>query len=292
MISVIIPTYNRGNLIERAIKSVCNQTYPAIEIIVVDDASTDNTKSIVEGLRVPNLRYFRLNENSGACHARNVGIDNSNGEYISFLDSDDEWLPDKLNDQYLFLQNNQASVVCCNYWISNGKKKKKRISSRGKNVLKYEELLNSNIVTTGSLLLKKSVFDTVGKFDEYMPRYQDWELVLRIAKCYDIFISNNPLLILHVQADSITNSTSKEKKFYALSRMVEKNLVEMKNHPKAYSHHCWSMGLYSTYMDKIRWDLLKKSIWLDGFNFKRFVVYVLLKIGLKEVLKLQYSINH
>lgn len=291
MISVIIPTYNRANLISRAIISVNNQTYRDIEIIVVDDASTDNTANIVRNLKIPNLKYIQLSQNKGACHARNVGIQHSIGEYISFLDSDDIWELTKLEEQYNFLLEKKASVVVCNYWKEKNGGKNIRISSHNE-IITLKELLNANIITTGSLLVSRRVFEEVGVFDELMPRYQDWELALRIIKKFVIYFQNKPLLTLYFQENSITNSTSKAKKFFALERMIEKNQTEMIAYPKAYAHHCWSMGLYSMYMNDRRWDLLKKGIKIDGFNLRRFFIYVILKCGFVKLFKMQYSKNH
>ena len=99
MVSVIVPTYNRGNVIGRAVKSILRQTWPHFEIIIVDDGSTDGTKAIVDELGDSRIRYMLLEQNAGVAHARNVGIQEAKYEYIAFLDSDDEWLPKKLELQ-------------------------------------------------------------------------------------------------------------------------------------------------------------------------------------------------
>ena len=100
MVSVIIPTYNRGSLIGRAIVSVLNQTYKDIEVLVIDDASTDYTETVVDSIKDERLHYYKLEKNGGACRARNVGISKAQGEYIAFLDSDDEWMSNKIELQY------------------------------------------------------------------------------------------------------------------------------------------------------------------------------------------------
>ena len=96
MVSIIVPTYNRENVIERALRSILRQTYSAYEVIVVDDGSTDGTESVVTGLQDARIRYIALQENQGVAHARNVGIQEAKYDYVAFLDSDDEWLPNKL----------------------------------------------------------------------------------------------------------------------------------------------------------------------------------------------------
>lgn len=112
-ISVIIPTYNREKLIERSIKSVLNQTYKNIEVIVVDDCSNDNTKSIVNSIKDDRLIYIKLSKNKGACYARNKGIEAASGKYIAFNDSDDVFYKNKLEKQLKNLLNNNSDLDFC-----------------------------------------------------------------------------------------------------------------------------------------------------------------------------------
>ena len=113
MISVVLPAYNRRNTVRKAVESVLNQTERDIECIVVDDASTDDTAGVLTEISDSRLRIIRLTENSGACHARNVGVQAAKGEYIVFQDSDDCFHPDKLERQLAFLQETGADVVFC-----------------------------------------------------------------------------------------------------------------------------------------------------------------------------------
>ena len=103
LITVIIPTYNRAHLIKDAAYSVLNQSYKNIELIIIDDCSTDDTAEVVKSINDPRLNYHRLEKNSGACIARNKGIELARGDYISFNDSDDKWLENKLEEQLEFL---------------------------------------------------------------------------------------------------------------------------------------------------------------------------------------------
>ena len=124
LVTVIIPTYNRAKTIERSINSVLSQSYSNLELIVVDDGSSDNTKSVVENIDDSRVRYIWQN-NSGACAARNNGINNARGEYIAFNDSDDTWKPNKLEKQLEVVTKTGADVVFCKLSIpvKNGYKK-------------------------------------------------------------------------------------------------------------------------------------------------------------------------
>ena len=122
--SVIIPTYNRARMVDRAIQSVLSQTYQDFEIIVVDDASTDNTQEVVKEcmFRDKRVRYIKHEKNKGGSAARNTGIKNEHGEYVGFLDSDDEWLPTKLEKQIeLFRKrcNSVGAVYCLQYMMDD-----------------------------------------------------------------------------------------------------------------------------------------------------------------------------
>lgn len=292
MISIIIPTFNRGNLIERAIDSVLNQSYTDIEIIVVDDCSTDDTSYVMKKyVNNAKVKYIRLEHNSGACHARNVGISNSSGKLIAFLDSDDEWSIDKLLKQHKYMQQKNAKVVVCNYFYEKNEKCKIAIKKK-QDVITYNQLLYENCITTGAILIEKDLIENVGMFDESMPRYQDWELVLRIAKKEKIYFYDEPLLTLHFQKQSISNSTSKEKKFLALEKIYQKNKSELEENKESYAHICWSMGLYSLYSNKKRLDLLKEGVFHAGINLKRLTIYILVKLGFGSFVKKIYSKSH
>jgi len=118
LVSVIIPTYNRADLIGHTIKSALNQSWQNLEIIVVDDASTDDTRTVVQAIPDPRIRYIGLEKNSGPSTARNTGVEQARGHFISFLDSDDEWRPEKTAHQVaaLIQQTNPDNVVCYTYY--------------------------------------------------------------------------------------------------------------------------------------------------------------------------------
>lgn len=204
-ISVIIPTYNRENTIKRAIESVLNQDYTEIEVIVVDDCSTDNTYEIVKGISDGRLRYFKLEKNSGACRARNFGIDKATGEFIAFQDSDDVWKENKLSIQLQVLKEKKVDAITCNYLQIDTRtgKKKQCINHCKEGNIPYELLLKENIVSTQCILIKTECLNLV-RFDENLKKYQDWDFALNLLRKYKVYFLNRILVDVYLQEDSIT----------------------------------------------------------------------------------------
>ena len=187
LVSAIIPTYNRANTICRAIDSILNQSYKNIEIIIIDDGSTDDTLKL---LKKYGSRIRVVNQcHKGANAARNRGIKEAKGEYIAFLDSDDEWLPQKTNIQLSYLDKNGKQVCFCPYQLIDDTIQV--IPGDYYNIDKYENGINimlsqGNVIGTPILIMNKAIFDNVGLFNESMQRFQDYELCIRIAKKYKI----------------------------------------------------------------------------------------------------------
>ena len=160
-ISVIIPTFNRGNLIRNSIKSVLNQTYKNLEVIVVDDGSTDNTKDVVDKLEDERIKYIKLEENKGGSNARNIGIQNSIGKYISFQDSDDIYYPDKLEMQFKNIIYKKSNFDFCKIKvIFNESYSKYYPNRRQENSISngniFDELISrGNFISTQAILIKK-----------------------------------------------------------------------------------------------------------------------------------------
>lgn len=215
MISVIIPTYNRDKTILKSINSVLNQTYSDIEVIVVDDGSTDNTKKTVNSIKDKRLKYI-YQKNQGACVARNRGIEEARGEYIAFHDSDDEWKNNKLEVQIKFLNEKKADFVSCGM--------KRNTKSNLKNVsldyeINLENLLKYNVMSTQTMLMKKEVCQKV-KFDKSFKRLQDWDYVLQVYLAnYKIEYLNKPLVETNDSDNSITYNVNIE---YACNHLIEK----------------------------------------------------------------------
>lgn len=280
LVSVIIPSYNREHTILRAVNSVLNQTYKHIEIIIVDDCSSDNTNEIVSREFGSNSKviFHRLDNNLGACHARNKGIELSHGDYIAFLDSDDEYLPKKIEKQIMILEKTGADL-CASDYLKIGKDGKATIIQTYDSPEFLPDLLYLNQVTTGTLIGKRRCFvDTC--FDESLPRYQDWDLVLRLAKKYSFCFLKENTLIQYFQPVSITNSTNHHKTYVALSTIFRKNRDEYILHPRGYSQIMWLIGLHSLYKKEDRClGALWKGVTENGFSIRRFLIYILIICG-------------
>ncbi len=196
-VSVIIPAYNRAQALKKAIDSVLSQTYEDFELLVVDDGSTDNTRKIVENCK-KQVRYI-FQQNQGVSSARNLGIYSTSGEYVAFLDSDDLWLPEKL-EQQVAVMSQQPDLHLCHteeIWIRRGvrvnpKKKHKKYSGH---IFLY--CLPLCVISPSSVMIRRELFHKVGYFDENLPACEDYDLWLRITKDYPVHFIETPLLIKH-----------------------------------------------------------------------------------------------
>lgn len=195
-VSVIIPTYNRWHVLQRAVDSVLAQTIAANEIIVVDDGSTDNTGKLLHKTYGSHIKYL-YQPNAGVSAARNTGIQTACSNWIALLDSDDEWLPEKLQRQLKAITSVQNCVLnhTDEIWVRNGVRvnpmKKHRKS--GGNI--FAQCLPLCAISPSSVLIKKELFDTVGMFDESLPACEDYDLWLRICSTHEVQYLDDKLLI-------------------------------------------------------------------------------------------------
>ena len=207
MVSVIIPSYNREKTIERAVMSVLNQTYKDLELIVVDDCSKDNTVEVLKSIKDDRFKIIELEKNSGACVARNVGVENAQGDYIAFQDSDDEWLLDKLEKQMAIFEKEKVDLVFCAF-NRFGLGEDLTYPELPEGIVERKTLLEDSRISTQTLIGKKECFENV-KFDPEMPRLQDYDITIRLSKKYSIYFVNKPLVNMYVQNDSISKNNDK-----------------------------------------------------------------------------------
>jgi glycosyltransferase involved in cell wall biosynthesis len=194
-ITVVVTTFNRKQWVERAVRSVLEQTRPADEIIVVDDGSTDGTGTRIQK-RFPQVRYIRQ-ENQGISAARNHGIENGTGSWFGFLDSDDIWLPKKLESQIRALQDNPEYRICHTneIWIRRGKRvNPKKVHQKSGGDL-FEKCLPLCLISPSSILMHREIFDRVGLFDPELPVCEDYDLWLRVSAYYPVLYIEEPLIV-------------------------------------------------------------------------------------------------
>jgi len=209
MISVILPTFNRSNMIVRSICSVLNQTYKDFELIIVDDGSTDCTQDMVSRIKDSRIRYIRHEKNKGAAAARNTGIKAAQCDLIAFQDSDDEWVPEKLEKQIkaILALPDDFGVIYSAFWRLG----KQKIYIPRKNILMkegwmYKQLLYGNIVGMPVSLIKKECFNVVGGFSENLRALEDWELFLRISKFFKFKYIDEPLVLSYETEGSVSKN--------------------------------------------------------------------------------------
>lgn len=188
-ISVIIPTYNRKEALIKAVDSVLSQTYTNFELIIVDDGSTDDTSLMFKDNDNENgkIKYI-YQENGGVSKARNIGIKFAKGEFISFLDSDDEWFPKKLEKQIDFLKKNKNIKICHTneIWIKNGVRINQHNKHKKYGGWIYQKSLYLCLISPSAVIIHKSVFEDVGMFNEEFKAGEDYDLWLRITPYYEI----------------------------------------------------------------------------------------------------------
>lgn len=248
LISVIIPTYNRDKLIKDSVNSVLNQTYDNIEVIIVDDGSTDKTEKVIKKIKDKRIKYIKLDKNYGSAYAKNVGIKTATGTYITFQDSDDYYHPRKIEEQYKNITKNKTDFDFCKIKLVDKEpvvvpSKKQDIKIKQKKYL--DELSNGNYISTQAIFAKKEVFDKI-QFDDKIPRLQDFDLVLRIIPNVKVSYTEKVLVDLYRQTDSISNSNEKLTK--AIFRMLSKH-YELNN--RQYNNLInWAFNNYPEFLIK------------------------------------------
>ena len=195
LVSVIIPTCNRGWIVGEAVDSVLAQDYPHCELIVVDDGSTDDSEAILNayGDRIRLLRQ----SNRGVSAARNAGIRSAAGELIAFLDSDDLWLPSKLSRQVAFFREHPDAVACQTEetWIRNGVRVNPKKRHRKPSGMIFEPSLELCLVSPSAVMIRRWLFDRVGLFDERLPACEDYDMWLRISCRFPVHRMSAALII-------------------------------------------------------------------------------------------------
>ncbi|MCK5883734.1 MAG: glycosyltransferase [Bacteriovoracaceae bacterium] len=199
-VSIVIPSHNRAEKLVRAIDSVLLQTFRDFDLWIIDDGSTDNTEEVVKsyGDTDINIHYLKQ-ENSGVSSARNLGIKSSKGEWVAFLDSDDEWMPAKLEKQIKFIEENSIypMVYGDEVWIRCGKRvNQKNIHKKSGGDI-FEKCLPLCFIAPSAALIKRSLLEEVGLFDEEFKVCEDYDLWLKISSLHPVGLISEPIIIKH-----------------------------------------------------------------------------------------------
>ncbi len=205
LVSVVLPTHNRGATLSRAIHSVLAQTHSDLELIVVDDGSTDGTADVVSEFNDPRLVSVRLDPRSGVAVARNAGIRRARAALIGFQDSDDEWLPTKLALQLELLERCGPEVGAIGgRWVSNGPDPVQIQAPQLESGRHYEaELLDGRCLITPVWLIRRELLDELGLFDERMACLEDWDLLLRLSQVTAMRAVDETVLIKNGAPDTL-----------------------------------------------------------------------------------------
>jgi O-antigen biosynthesis protein len=255
LVSVIIPTYNRYQFLKRAILSVVNQTYRQIEILIIDDGSTDDTREAVDSIKDARIKYFCHKKNMGPVVGRNEGVNNSLGEFITFLDDDDEWMPEKISKQLEAFKGfstlpglvftNGYSEYKNDYFVERGKLSGIIYDPKADNFFPLAAL----IPPPSSWMIPRPVMEEVGFFDEKMRNHwDDGDYLVRLARKHPVYFLNESLVIWHALSshlETVSPSLIKDKEVF-----FEKNYALMKKDKEYFFRFCRSLGKDALHVDK------------------------------------------
>ena len=233
LVSVIIPTYNRGWILREAVDSVLAQDYTDFELIVVDDGSTDDTREILDSYG-QDLFVFQQ-PNKGVSAARNRGLAESRAQLVAFLDSDDLWLPQKLTRQVEFFTINPAALICQTEetWVRDGVRVNPKKRHHKFSGMIFKPSLALCLVSPSAVMIRKSLFDTVGLFDDSLPACEDYDLWLRVSCRYPVFLIDEPLIIKRGgHEDQLSKAAGLDKyRIQSLKKLIESGpLTESQKH--------------------------------------------------------------
>lgn len=267
-VSIIIPAYNSLTYLPTAINSVFRQTFQDFELVIIDDGSSDKTADWVSCLTESQIKLISQ-DNQGASTARNIGIANSEGEYIAFLDADDLWRPSKLTKQVERLDNlPQVGLVHCwtEFTNAQGDKTGKVMTSYGEGTV-WKEMVLYNLLRCGSTpMIRRTCFESLGVFDTALKYAEDWDMWIRIASQYEFSIINEPLVFYREHEDN--KSKNYEGQLESFCKIIDKAIdsrsenlrsLQRRAYGRAHLHAAWrALVLAEDYHRSS--DLLKQAL--------------------------------
>ena len=207
MVSCVIPTYKRSDTLCRAIDSVLNQTYEKIEILVIDDniPNDEYSKEVQKKMKKysnnPQVRLIKQEEHRNGAVARNVGIKEANGEFIAFLDDDDEWLPEKIAKQMKYLHKNNLDIVSCLYTICKNGLEISKCHQYDSDNIQFKVFSREVSIYTSNIIIKKEIVLKYGGFDESLLRHQDLQFLIDGLEFGKFGVLNLYLTKIHIDSD-------------------------------------------------------------------------------------------
>ena len=282
LVTVVIPVFNRERTVVASVESVLRQTYQSIEVIVVDDASTDGSIDTVRSVSDPRVRLVEAGTNRGAPGARNLGIATATGEFVAFQDSDDEWLPTKLQRQMELFESRTVAVYCGMAIVEPQKS--------GRINLRYippsnlpnpsgdllDLLLERSLISTQTLVVRRNALDMIGGFDESLSAIEDWDLAIRLAKIGPIAFVDDPLVVQRFSANSLTHNAAS--RVSAVQQVVEKHFDEYQLRPRLLAKHYYELAGGHRQFGNLRRasGFLRKARQADRSFYRVWLGYLLL----------------
>lgn len=203
LVSAVIPTHNRARVIERALRSALRQSGVSIEVVIVDDASTDETQHVVGSLHDDRLRYHRLERNLGPAVARNVGMSLARGDYVAYLDSDDEWTVNHVADAVALLREHRAQGLFGSFVLDRGGVVSPYLCKSwdpGHSMAEYILGAGRGDARTSTFVFERAALQRVS-FDEQLSKHEDWDLAIRFSRSYRLLLRPEPSVTLHVEGE-------------------------------------------------------------------------------------------
>jgi glycosyltransferase involved in cell wall biosynthesis len=279
-VSVIIPTYNRSKYLPRAVKSVLGQTFSDLEVIIVDDCSTDQTPAVAKKIvsQDSRVRYHRLEKNQGAPKARNTGIGLAKGEYIGLLDDDDNWRPNKLELQVKKFDSSPEEVALVyggykiNYSDEDIADRVKKPKKKGKI---FEDLLDKCRIGSPTVLVRAVAFDKVGRFDLKLKSCQDWDMWLRISKEFKVDYVDEVVADYYLRSGGqISRNFSSQ--VQGRKRIFKKYRKYLEKHPDIMAKHIKTIVRFLVADNQKReaLDWHKKLMNLESISLRNLKVYL------------------
>lgn len=230
-VSVLIPTFNRASVLKRAVDSVLDQTFEDLECLVIDDASTDDTLKLLESYRDPRLKVLSHDKNAGVSKARNTGFKSSHGQWIALLDSDDEWLPERLEKQLALAQERPELPLIHGeeLWVRRGKRvNPKKIHQKSGGRI-FNRCLHLCLISPSATLMKRSLYEELGGFRIDYPVCEDYEMWLRVTARHEVGFIEEPIITKYGGHEDQLSAKYKAMDYWRVKAMDE--IFKNKSYP-------------------------------------------------------------